>query len=277
MRLAISNIAWDVSEDEEIARLLHEHGIDAIDVAPAKYFSNPAKASPEDIAHVKTWWAKQGIEITGMQALLFGTTGLNVFGSPEIQAAMLKHLTEICRIGAGLGAIRLVFGSPKNRDRSELTDQETLDIAIPFFRRLGDIAESHGVLICLEPNSVNYGANFMTTSAETAHIVEQVAHSAIKMQLDTGAVTINNEDVVSVLDKYAHLIGHVHASEPDLLPLGDSGTDHHKIHSALTKYLPEYVVSIEMLATKNEPHLISIKRALNVAIKNYQTARSNIK
>ena len=38
MRLAISNIAWDVSEDENIARLLNRSGVDAIDVAPAKYF-----------------------------------------------------------------------------------------------------------------------------------------------------------------------------------------------------------------------------------------------
>lgn len=271
MRLAISNIAWDTAEDEAIAALLRRFGVDAIDIAPSKYFPEPAKATDEEIARVKHWWSERGIEITGMQALLFGTTGLNVFGSSEIQDAMLQHLTSVCRIGAGLGAKRLVFGSPKNRDRTGLSDQTAMDMAVSFFRRLGDAAQSYGgVVICLEPNPACYGANFMTTSAETAQVVEQIAHPAVKMQLDTGVVTINDEDPGTVLQDSASLIGHVHASEPDLLPLGDGGTDHGKIAKALELRLPNHVVSIEMLATKNEPHAVSIERALTVAVRHYR-------
>lgn len=271
MRLAISNIAWDVAEDEAIAQLLGRYAIDAIDVAPGKYFPDPANASGEDIVRVRNWWGDRGIDITGMQALLFGTTGLNVFGPAEMQDAMLKHLEAVCRIAAGLGATRLVFGSPKNRDRSGLTSEVAMDIAVPFFRRLGDIAASHGVWYCLEPNPPCYGSNFMTTSAETACVVEQIAHPAIKMQLDTGALAINGEDAASILDRHAHLIGHVHASEPDLHPLGDSGADHGKIHEALAQHLPDHLVSIEMLATKNESHPVSIERALNAAIRSYRS------
>jgi sugar phosphate isomerase/epimerase len=140
MRLAISNIAWDTSEDEDIAALLNRCGVDIIDIAPGKYFPEPAKATDQEIACVKRWWVERGIEISGMQALLFGTAGLNVFGSPQVQDAMLQHLTAVCRIGAGLGATRLVFGSPKNRDRNALNDKQVIEIAIPFFRRLGDVA-----------------------------------------------------------------------------------------------------------------------------------------
>lgn len=270
MRLAISNIAWDTAEDEAIAMLLHRFGVDAIDVAPGKYFPEPAKATGEDMVRVKNWWSERGIEITGMQALLFGTTGLNVFGLPEAQDAMLQHLAAVCRIGAGLGARRLVFGSPKNRDRTGLSDQQAMDVAVPFFRRLGDIAQNYGVVICLEPTPTCYGANFMTTSAETAQVVEQVAHPAVRMQLDTGALTINGEDPATVLQDCASLIGHVHASEPDLLPLGDGGADHGKVIAALNQHLPDHVVSIEMLATRSEPHQVSIERALNVAIQHYR-------
>jgi sugar phosphate isomerase/epimerase len=270
MRLAISNIAWDTAEDRAIATLLHRFGVDAIDVAPGKYFPEPAKATDEDIARVKLWWSERGFEITGMQALLFGTTGLNVFGPPEVQDAMLQHLTAVCRIGAGLGAKRLVFGSPKNRDRTGLNDQEAMEMAVPFFRRLGDIAQNYGVVICLEPNPTSDGANFMTTSAETALVVKQIAHPAVWMQLDTGALTINGEDPATVLQDCAHLIGHVHASEPDLLPLGDGGTDHGKMVAALEQYLPGHVVSIEMLATRNETHGVSIERALNLAVRHYR-------
>jgi len=270
MRLAISNIAWDINEDEAVATLLQRFAVDAIDIAPGKYFPEPAKATNEDIAQVKNWWAERGIEITGMQALLFGTTGLNVFGSADSQAALLTHLVAICRIGAGLGATRVVFGSPKNRDRSGLNDQEALDMAIPFFRQLGDIAQASGVTICLEPNPTCYGANFMTTSAETAQVVKCIAHPAIQMQLDTGALTINSENSLVVLHDCAALIGHVHASEPDLLPLGDGGTEHGQMAAALSQYLPTHVVTIEMVATKDESHVVSIERALQVATQYYR-------
>jgi len=270
MRLAISNIAWDTTEDEALATLLARFGIDAIDVAPGKYFPEPALATDEDIALIKNRWSERGIEITGMQALLFGTSGLNIFGLPEAQEAMLQHFTSLCRIGAGLGAQRLVLGSPKNRDRSGLNDQEAIDMAVSFFQRLGDIAQSYDVMVCLEPNPTCYGANFMTTSVETAQIVRQVAHPAIRMQLDTGAMTINGEDPAAVLQDCRSLIGHIHASEPDLLPLGDGGTDHCKVVEVLKQYLPNYLVTIEMLATQNEPHLVAIERALIVAVRYYR-------
>jgi D-psicose/D-tagatose/L-ribulose 3-epimerase len=45
MRLAISNIAWEVADDEDLLRLLKQYGVDAIDIAPGKYFPAPAAGS----------------------------------------------------------------------------------------------------------------------------------------------------------------------------------------------------------------------------------------
>lgn len=272
MRLAISNIAWDTTEDARVASLLARFGVDAIDIAPGKYFPDPARATDHDIDHVGRWWADRGIALTGMQALLFGTTGLNLFGASERQEAMLAHLRAVCRIGARLGATRLVFGSPKNRDRTGWRDADAFDHAVGFFRRLGAVAREHGVLVCLEPNPARYGCNFMTTSAETVEVVDAVGHASIRMQFDTGALTINQESPEDLLLRSAGLIGHVHASEPDLLPLGEGGTDHRRMHAALRRHLPDHVVSIEMLAARDEPHLQAIERALTCALACYRTA-----
>lgn len=273
MRLALSNIAWDVSEDEAVAELLTQYQVDAIDIAPGKYFPTPATATKADIQAVRDWWTDRGIALTGMQALLFGTTGLNVFGDAPTQEKLLTHLDAVCRIAGQLGSTRLVFGSPRNRDRSGLDDEQTLDIATAFFRKLGDVAHRHGVIICLEPNPPCYGANFMTTSAQTAHVVTHVDHPAIRMQLDTGAVCINGEDIANIVSTYAPLIGHVHISEPDLVPVGDGAADHAKIYEALQASLPDVLLSLEMLATKNEPHLTSIERAVTCAIAYYRPAQ----
>lgn len=272
MRLAVSNIAWDVAEDEQVASLLQKYQVDAIDIAPGKYFPQPDRVADEDIFKVKDWWADRGIEITGMQALLFGTNGLNVFGSSEIQEKLLDHLGAVCSIAGKLGAPRIVFGSPRNRDRQGLDDEETLTVASAFFRRLGDIAQSNGVFICLEPNPVVYGANFMTTAEETESVVRAVSHPAIRMQFDTGAVLINGEDPHRVLEKAADVIGHIHLSEPALAPLGDSGQDHRPLASAIHRFFPSGVMTIEMVATQNEDHLVSLERALRFAGEYYRGA-----
>lgn len=270
MRIAISNIAWDVVEDEAVAAVLRRHGIDAIDLAPSKYFADFQSAAAADMLRVRGWWADRGIELTGMQSLLYGTQGLNLFGQAEVQAAMLRHLEAVCRIGQGLGATRLVFGSPKNRDRSGLDDGQAMHEAVSFFRKLGDVAARHGVLVCLEPNPPRYGANFMTTGAETAVVVRAVDHPAIKLQFDTGAFAITGEDPGGFLEKHAALVGHIHASEPGLLPLGDGDCDHARMAAAARSYLPQHPVTIEMLATADEPHATAIERAVQAAVRYYR-------
>lgn len=273
MKLSISNIAWDVGEDSAVVELLHRHGIDAIDIAPGKYFPDPASTDEAHIAAVRQWWLDRGIAIIGMQALLFGTQGLNVFGPAPVQAAMLDHLGHVCRIGAGLGANLLTFGSPRNRDRSGLADAQALDIAVAFFRRLGDVATGTGVQVCLEPNPPEYGANFMVTAEETAAVVRRVDHPAIRMQFDTGAFAMTGEDTDGFLAKNASLVGHVHASEPNLVPLGDGATDHDGMARALGHWLPANIVTIEMVSTQGEPHPASIDRAIAVALSTYGQAQ----
>lgn len=276
MKLAISNIAWDIAQDEAVAELLQAKGIAAIDVAPGKYFPQPAEAHRDEMARVRQWWADRGIAITGMQALLFGTSGLNLFGPRDVRDAMLSHLDAVCRIGAGLGATRLVFGSPKNRDRNGLDDAAALAQAVPFFRRLGDMAAQHGVIVCLEPNPTRYGANFMTTGEDTANVVKHINHPAIRMQFDTGAYIINQEDPLPLLRDDAGLIGHIHASEPDLIPLGDwedsqgLSVGHAAFGELVRRYLPDHVVTIEMVACKTEPPLAGIERAIDAAIRHYR-------
>ena len=269
MRLAISNIAWDRAEDDVVVDLLQRHGIDAVDLAPGKYFPDPEAATTGDIDDVARWWHDRGFEITGMQALLFGTTGLNVFGDAQSQSRLLQRLDAVCRIAAGLGGRRLVFGSPRQRDRGALSDVDAGTVATDFFRRAGDIAAAHEVVVCLEPNPVRYGCNFLTDSEAAAAMVRRIAHPAIRLQFDLGSLTINGEDVAVVVPDCRDLIGHIHLSEPDLAPLGDSATDHARAAAVIREHLPDLVAAIEMNATATETHPESIARALEVAQRFY--------
>ena len=245
MQLSISNIAWEKDEEPQIAELLQRLGVPAVDVAPGKYFPDVAEASDADIRKVRSWWNDRGISIYGMQSLLFGTRGLNVFGDTGSQERLLKHLSHVCRIAEGLGARRLVFGSPKNRDRTGLSDNEAEDIALRFFSRLGDIAQSHGVVITLEPNPVCYGTNWITTTKEAHDFVKKLGNPGIAMQLDTGTVLANTE-ASETAASVKEAVGHVHLSEPKLLPLSLAPAEHDSVFRAAINAAPG-TVTIEML------------------------------
>ena len=254
MNVSISNLAWDVKDDEHIVNLLIENNINSIDLAPAKYFPNPLKTKETEIIKLRDFWNSRGINIIGLQALLFGSSGLNIFGSEVVRDSMLTYLKSICRIGSLLGAKHLVFGSPKNRDTKELNDMEVSNISISFFRELGRIAAGYGVEICIEPNPEVYGSNFITNSKEAATLVEQINHPNIKMQLDTGSILINNENLESILVNFSHLIGHVHLSEPFLIPYGQDKEICLNHSLLIKKYLQNHSVTIEMLNSKcNSP------------------------
>ena len=269
MKISISNIAWESTHDEQVCGILRRHGIDAIDIAPGKYFSDFAAASSDQISIVRNWWAERGIEIIGMQSLFFGTKGLNLFSESDVQQQMLDHLQAVCRIGDGLNARRLVFGSPRNRDRSGLSDEQAFEQATIFFQRLAAVAQRYEVTICLEPNPECYGSNFMTSSAETAAVVEAVAHSAIRMQFDTGALSINGESPSTICSEFWHLIGHVHASEPQLSPVGIGATDHTAYATALKEFLPDVPVTIEMLTNSTDDPIAAVEASLEYVIAYY--------
>lgn len=271
MRLSISNLAWNPEHDDSIAALLRASAFDAIEVAPSKYFPITHDVEPERIDAVRRSWRDRGFDIIAMQSLLFGTTGLNVFGSPAVQQAMLDHLGRIARIGAALGAKRLVFGSPKNRDRNGLDMAAAMTAGVDFFRRLGDIAASSGCIVCLEANPASYGCNFMTGTAEAAEVVQKTAHPAIRLQFDIGAVTANGEDAADLLQNYHGLIGHVHISEPGLKPLGTSEADHAHLGALVRRFLPSGMsVSIEMLTPASEDPIDTVRRATQIAVRHYR-------
>ena len=140
MRLSISNIAWPAEADAAVAGLLHRHGLDAIDVAPGTLFPDLAAATPAEIAARRGWWADRGIEIVGMQALLYGT------GAKPVRPA--RRSRRRCwpisaRSAASPRASAPAGWSSARRATATAAASPTPTPPPPpptFFRQLGDIA-----------------------------------------------------------------------------------------------------------------------------------------
>lgn len=230
------------------AHILMDAGIDNVDIVLGKYTDDIGTMTRNDAIRIKHWWELRGIAVLSMQSLFFGTVGMNLFDDRGSRERMLSHIALLCRAAEWIGAKYLTFGSPKNKYR-ESHCSETLaeTIAVEFFWQASSIAAAHGVTICLEPTPTCYGANFMTSSEETVAVIDAVNHPAVRMQLDVGACTLNNESVVSVIRKYGNYIGHIHASEPFLLPMGSGTSDHVWAARAINDMLPDHIVSMEVI------------------------------
>ncbi len=270
MRLGLTNIGWAQQDDAAVAALMQQQGIDALDIAPSRYFDDPARTSVQQIQQVRQWWADRGIEIIGMQSLLFGAPpGLNLFGPPEMQRAMLERLAAVCRIGGELGARWIVFGSLRNRDCSGLDETTVRARALDFFRRLGDVAAQAGVTICLEGVSTHYGANWMTDTASSLALAQALDHPAIAIQLDTVTIHLNHEDIEALLATHADRVGHIHACEIDLRPLGEGDVPHARMAAAIRRHLPGRVVCLEVLTPEGQTPVEALERSIRVARTHY--------
>jgi D-psicose/D-tagatose/L-ribulose 3-epimerase len=245
MKLAMSAIAWEPPDDDAAARILREHGFDGVELAPGKIFSRPDTASDAEAAACRAAWERRGLKIVALQALLFGRPDLTVFG--ESRDAALEYLSGLVRLGARLGAGALVFGSPRNRARGSLPMAQAWPRAVEFFRRLGDLAAEAGTCLCIEPNPPRYGADFVVDSGEALRLVDEVASPGFALHLDAACARLAGEDFPARLRAGAHVLRHVHLSEPDLAPVHSGGTvDLSGIAFALREISYAGFVSVEM-------------------------------
>lgn len=246
MRLAVSSIAWPPEADAEAADLLVAHGVSGVEIPPARVCEQPWDPPSGSVAACRRFWEDRGLPIVAMQALLFGRGELVLFGDAATRRRLAAHLAAIIDLAAGLGASRLVFGSPKNRIRGGLGLAQAEAIALPFFRDLGRRAADRGVWLVIEPNPPAYGCDFLVTSRQVIEFVDRVAEDGLGVHLDAGAMTLGGESPREIVAAAGPRWRHFHASEPGLAPVGSGGVDHPALAAALRGVGYGGFVSVEM-------------------------------
>ena len=268
MKLAISNIAWPHTEEEAVADVMHGLEVHGVEVAPTKMWPRPLETPAAELTRYRRFWERRGIAIVGMQALLFGRPDLVLFGDPTKRQETLDYLVGMTDVAAGLGARVLVFGSPANRRAGTLASGEVQEIALEFFGAVGRAAAERGVALCIEPNPVEYGCDFITDAAQALDFVRRVDSPGIGLHLDAGAMTLSGERIDALLEAGLPWLRHFHVSEPYLVQIGAGGADHHGFGRALARSGYSAWVSIEMRA--QEPYTpASVEAALRTALDAY--------
>ena len=269
MKIAISNIAWNLQEDENILKLLKKYSILGVEIAPTKVWKNPTEESYQTINNYRKYWKKNGISVSSTQSILFGHPELLIFGNKDKRNATLIYLERMIRVSAQLGAEAIVFGSPKNRNRFNISKIQALNIAYDFFFKIATISKKYNVFFCIEPNPIEYGTNFINNTNEAVELVENVNHPNFKLHLDSGVMTVNKENVQKAITKGFPYLRHFHISEKILAPIGSGKTDHQKIASILRSLKYKHWVSIEMRGMENSSNIEVIDEVLNFTSKIY--------
>lgn len=270
MNLAISNLAWDLSEDNIVLPIINKYGIKSIELAPSKIWTNPTEVSESKLIEYKKYWNKNGVEIVATTSLLFGHPELKIFENKNIRDKTLDYLIEMIRVSAALGAKAMVFGSPKNRIKGQLPSNNALDIAVEFFGKLGEIAKEYSIYFGIEANPAIYGTDFINSTPEAISLIKKVGHPNFGLHLDTSTMTINHEDYEATIKsglKYNH---HFHISEPGLKPIPSGETDHKKVENALSNLNYSNCISIEMPLNEPSGRFSQIEKTLNFVCETYR-------
>lgn len=263
MRLAVSNIAWTNEEEPEVASKLQELGVRHIEIAPTKLWDDPTKVSADTASTYVDWWAGYGITVSAFQSMLFARPDLKIFESVENRRELTDYMTKFIELAGVMGADRMVFGSPKNRQRGELSVGRADEIARDFFRNLGDVASKNGVVLCLEPNAAQYNCDYITTAAEGAKLVKEVGNKGFQLHLDAACMALASDDLGASIRNNADILKHFHVSAPMLDYVHERGdVNYEAAASALYDVNYTGLVSIEMRPGKVGGNVKRVKQAV---------------
>lgn len=258
-RLAVSNIAWEPSEDEAVVEVLRRERVTGVEIAPTKWRERPFDASGADVAAYRRSWEDSGLRVVSLQALLFGRPDLQLFASSESRMQLRDYLKRVIDFAASMGAHALVFGSPKNRVRGSLSMTDATAIATEFLRDIGAHCVDRDAALCIEANPAEYGCDFVTTTSEAIALCQAVNHPGIRVNVDLGGLTMSHEDAATAIGSAREVIGHYHASEPSLAEIG-AASPHVDAGRALRKIGYGKWISIEMRAAGD--NIAAVTRAI---------------
>jgi sugar phosphate isomerase/epimerase len=246
MNLAVSNIAWPASADEEAVETLLRSGIRAIEIAPTRLWPDWNGASPRAAETAREQYAAMGLSVAALQAILFGKPDYKLFGSAGQREDLANHLRLCAEIAAALGARSLVFGAPKNRELYGLSEDAAFQMARECFAAVAPDYARHGVCLCLEANPPQYGCQFLTDSAQAARMVRAVDSPGLRLHLDTACMFLAGEDLPAALRSNFDLVSHFHVSEPFLASMDAPLIDHALVAATLRELKYTGWVSLEM-------------------------------
>ncbi len=243
----MSNLAWGAEDHPQALALLTRLGVDGIEVAPTK-IAPWADLSPQRLKSYRSDIEAAGLRVSSLQAIFYGVRGAALLSDPAAFQIMTDHMRQLAEVCAILGAKVAVYGAPNTRLSGDLTPDAAWALATQRLGELGDIAESCGVTIGIEPVPHAYGGKFLTSAFDVIKMVREVSHPSVRLHLDTGCVLLAGDAIDEAIRDGSAWLSHFHIAEPQLGDFSMPRAKHVEAARALRECGYAQWIAIEMRA-----------------------------
>ncbi len=246
MKFAICN---EVYQDWPIERAF-EHaaklGYQGVEIAPFTLANDVRHISSEQRTRVVQTARDCGLEIIGLHWLLAHTEGFHLTTNDAgVRAATADYLCELARLCADLGGNVMVFGSPGQRNRGEITKEQADKNALDVFEKVAVALNEFDVTLALEPLGPEEG-DYLLTADETVDLIEAINSPRIRLHLDVKAMSTESKPIPEIIQAHARHLEHFHANDPNRRGPGMGEVEFGPIFESLQSVNYEGWVSVEV-------------------------------
>lgn len=225
MKLALSNFAWDLDENESIFNTLSSIGIENIEGVLTK-INNWDSLEESELIEYKELLNRHSFKIESIQSIFYGVSCDDLSDYKTIDHYI--KLIECCKI---LGVKVMVLGSPSLRKNVN----GWYDNLSNILKKVDNMLEGTGIELSIEPNTKSYGGEYFHTVSEIVDFIVSNDFKNIKTMVDTHNVKLEGLDPLNDLRTHIKHINHIHISEPKLNKLSDF-----EFHGRFSKLLKEF-------------------------------------
>lgn len=254
MRIGINTFLFTspfTNKSTGLFKAIKRWGFDTVELP----IEDPAHIDP---AHVKRELDKAGLVCGSICACMGPNRDLR--GTPRQQKIGMKYLTDILRQMEVLECPSLIGPVYSETGRADAVPRPEYrrqwKTVVGNLKTLSRFAQDRGLQICLEPLN-RFETDFINTCDQALQMVHDVDNPALKIQLDTFHMNIEEKDQAGAIRKAGKHLAHLHACGCDRGTPGNDHIDWRGIAKALKDIGYQGDVVIEGFAT----HVKLIARA----------------
>jgi len=244
---AICNEVYEKWPFEEACASIRRIGYSGIEIAPFTLAEQPGQITAADRKRYREIIAGQGLSFAGLHWLMVSPKGLHVTAPDrDLRERSWRHIIELVDLCADLGENGvMIFGSPKQRCAVDgLSPEDATQNFIEGLANAASPAQERGVTILVEALPAGQ-CDVVTTLAEAAGIVKQIASPAVRTMFDTHNAVDEVEPHAVLVDRYFDLIRHVHINEMDGRHPGTGTYDFKPVLEVLRRRGYQHWISLE--------------------------------
>ena len=272
IKLSISNIAWDISVEEEAYLLISNLGVSGVEIAPTK-LSPWEGLSKDKLKNAKSLIESFGLKVSSLQAILYGKPEFQLLGDKSNFQLFKEHIWKVSEIAVTLGADVAVFGAPLNRIKGEMSYDDAFQLSVDRLSIIGETI-NESMILGIEPVPAIYNSDFLQSADEVRNLVKSINHPSIRLHLDTACVKLQNDDIGEEIKKGRDVLCHFHISEPNLSDFSSPVADHETAAKYLNELTYQGWVCIEMNQSNN--WITSVQQAIDFAKSIYLSTHSSL-